>query len=104
MGRSRKRVGSIQRKNNRGKHYILHQKILEPEIVQNEEEKNTIYNINELEDNGEGYKCPPKFMYTPSRNLVRVQILRACYIKNIEQFLKPPAHEEFKLSLDDVKI
>ena len=56
-------------------------------VIGNEEKKD-IYKEEYLMDTGKGHQDPPTFLYVPSRNLLRVQIIRAWYIKDVDRFVE----------------
>ena len=47
-----------------------------------------------------GFIKPPKFLWKPSNHLLRVYILRACYIKNPSKFIIDNTVVEVKITLD----
>ena len=76
----------------------LHQK--KGDSIENE----GIYSQESLINIGTGYKHPPRFKWIPSRHLIRVSILRACYIKDVEKFIIDNTFWDVRLTLDGMEI
>jgi hypothetical protein len=64
----------------------------------------SIYSKNGLKDTGIGFKKPPSFMWVPSNHLIRVGIIRACYIKDIEKFAAQNYRTEYKMGMDGLEV
>ncbi|CAI2373351.1 unnamed protein product [Moneuplotes crassus] len=72
-----------------------------PKVV---EENHHIYKEETLQNTGTGYKLPPRFLWVPSNHLIRVAIIRTCFIKDIDKLLEDNMKSKIEVTAEGIEV